>query len=179
MGYNFRPETMPSPLSANSITFSSLIRSLFCDGGAPRIPKNSVLKVMQDCEHAELSDAGICQTCGVDITSQEFLDSLPEAPPDSQLGDTMGIIRVAMATAQEYIDRVQAVRDPNSPGQPKMRWVGTQLVRPPRESIWLEVLRPAFTRAKELGYRGDFERWDSVIVDYVAFVIATKNSSKM
>lgn len=57
---------------------------------------------MQDCEHAELSDAGICQTCGVDITSQEFVDSLPE-PPESldYLGDMMGLIHLAQVVAWE------------------------------------------------------------------------------
>jgi len=60
---------------------------------------------MPDCEHDEISDAGICKFCGMDITSQEFLDTLPLVPLDSQLGDIPGIIRVAQETAEEFLRR--------------------------------------------------------------------------
>lgn len=131
---------------------------------------------MPDCEHDEISDAGICKSCGTDITSQEFLDTLPEVSPDFQLGDIMGIIKLAQATAREFLDRVETDRDPHNPSQPKLklRWMGNQLMRPPRETVWMEVLQPTFDLAKGLGYRGNMERWESVCMEYVSFLLSTK-----
>jgi hypothetical protein len=131
---------------------------------------------MLECEHEEITDEGICKTCGVDITSQAFLDSLPEPPPDSQLGDIMGIIRVATTTAEEFLVHLEDCRNPLCPNQPKLRWMGTQLVRPSRGEVWSEVVKPAYTLAQELGYRGAFERWNEICLEYVRLLIAEKMS---
>ena len=129
-----------------------------------------------ECTHEEITDEGICVACGVDITSEDFLDSLPEPPAGSNLGDIPGIIKVAQDTADEFVRRVAECRDPLKP-EPKLRWVGTQLLRPTREMIWLEVIRPAYAIAKKLGYRGTFERWDEICLEYVLSIVA-KNSPK-
>jgi hypothetical protein len=142
------------------------------------MPKDSVLKNMLDCGHDEITDEGICKACGVDITSQEFMDSLPEPPPDSQLGDIPGIIKVAQETAEEFLRRQAECRDPHNPSQPKFRWVGTQLIRPPRETIWMDVVRPSYAIVKQLGYRGTLQRWDEICMEYVVLVKSTKNSPK-
>ena len=117
---------------------------------------------MPDCEHDEISDAGICKFCGMDITSQEFLDTLP-LPLDSQLGDIVGIIKVAQATAEEIL----SYRDPHNPALNKISWAGAQLVRTPDAAVWKEVLPPSYAIAKTLGYRGTYERWVEVCKDYL------------
>jgi hypothetical protein len=112
------------------------------------------------CDHPNITNAGICTSCGVDITSQEFIDSLPEAPEDlSYLGDLMGIIRLAQETAHEYLKRSKYA-------EPKFRWVGTQLIRSCPEGVWADVLEPSFLVAKTLGYRADYERWAVVCKEY-------------
>lgn len=133
---------------------------------------------MGDCQHLDITDQGICKACGVDITSQEFLDSLPEAPPDSELGDICGLVRLAQETAEEFVRRQADIRDPHNPAQPKIRWVGTQMVRVPRETIWTEILRPSFARAKKLGYRSDYERWQDICMEYVHSIKSKKKLQK-
>ena len=116
------------------------------------------------CDHVNITDDGICMLCGVDITSQEFVDSLPEAPEDlSYLGDLMGIIQLAQETAREYVKRC-------STELPKFRWVGTQLIRTSPDEIWENVLPPTFVVAKCLGYRGNYGRWMDVCKEYAEHI---------
>jgi hypothetical protein len=103
------------------------------------------------CDHDNIADNGICMSCGVDINSQEFLDSLPPAPEDlSYLGDLMGIIRIAQTTAQEYTRRL--------------------VTEPQPELVWAEILPPSFIVAKVLGYRGDYQRWGEVCKEYTEHI---------
>lgn len=113
------------------------------------------------CNHSDITDMGICKSCGVDVTSKEFIDSLPE--DSNYLGDLMGIIQLAQATAKEYLKR-------STDSKPKFFWVGTQLMRITSEMIWDDILKPSFIVAKELGYRGDHDRWASVCKDYIEII---------
>lgn len=115
------------------------------------------------CEHSEITDAGVCTSCSVDVTSQEFVDSLPEAPENLRyLGDLLGLIQLAQVTAQEYMRR-------STETKPQFRLVGAQLVRTSPDSIWVDVLQPSFPVAKALGYRGDCERWAEICKEYAGF----------
>jgi len=119
------------------------------------------------CEHSDFTDEGICLVCGIDIGSEEFINSLPELPegmgaiPEDNL---MGIIQLAQATAEEIL----SYRDPHNPALNKISWAGAQLVRIPDAAVWKEVLPPSYAIAKTLGYRGTYERWVEVCKDYLA-----------
>jgi hypothetical protein len=115
-----------------------------------------------ECKHIDITDEGICKSCGIDFASQEFVDSLPEAPESlDYLGDLMGIIKLAEATAKEYATKYTKAK-------PKFRWIGVQLVR---TSDWTEVLESSFVTAKKLGYRGDIERWGDICKGYASSLI--------
>ena len=103
------------------------------------------------CIHMELTEDGICGSCGVDITSQEFLDSLPEVPDNLNLGDIVGIARLAQATAEEYVTRESEGRN-----------LGVKY------DLW--ILEPSYQAAKQLGYRGTYSRWTAICKDYVEFI---------
>jgi|ERR1700739_357731 len=110
---------------------------------------------MADCLHLDITDEGMCLVCGVNITSDEYINSLPEVPPGSLVGDLMGMIQLAQATAEQLaIAR-------------RIRWVGTLMIRVPEEALWKEILPASFTTAKQLGYRGDFERWSIICKEYL------------
>lgn len=122
------------------------------------------------CDHLDITDTGNCKICGIDITNQEFIDSLPEAPENlNYLGDLMGIIQLAQATAREYARRNSVITNP------KFRWVGTQLMRTSSEALWADVLQPSFIVAKVLGYRGDCERWTEVCKEYYIGLSSSSN----
>lgn len=107
------------------------------------------------CEHLDITDDGICSACGINIGSDEFLNSLPEIPKGALTDDLMGIIQLAQATAEEIISH----RDPHNPSLNKIGWVGTQLMRMPEAAVMKEVLPPSYIMAKEIGYLGTYRRW--------------------
>lgn len=107
------------------------------------------------CEHLGITDEGICLACGVNISSDEFLDSLPDIPKGVLTDDLVGIVQLAQATAEEIL----SYRDPHNPSLNKISWVGTQLMRVPEAAVMKEVLPPSYIIAKEIGYRGTYQHW--------------------
>ena len=105
------------------------------------------------CEHLDFNDEGVC-SCGMDVTSQEYINSLPEVP-ETNLGDLMGIIRLAQDTATLYHERCNT-----------LQWVGAQIIRPPSEVVWSSLLEESFFAAKSFGYRGDYQRWSEICKEY-------------
>lgn len=117
------------------------------------------------CLHLSVSDEGICVDCGVDINSPEYLASLPPVS-DKELGDIVNIIRLAEATAVAFTELVAINTDPNNPALPRLRLVGGQLLRLPHETLWAPLLKPSFQEAKQLGYRGTYQRWGEIVKDF-------------
>jgi hypothetical protein len=122
----------------------------------------------QPCLHLEVTDEGLCTLCGTDITTQEFADSLPECPASSKTdaADIIKIVTLAKATAEEYI----VSQDPNNPQLPKLRWIGTQMVRLPGRVLWLEYVATSFAQAKQLGYKGNTVRWAEILKEFVDII---------
>jgi hypothetical protein len=120
----------------------------------------------QECAHIELTDEGVCKFCGVDTASQQFMDSLPEVPP-GRLGDLVSIVKLAEATAKEYLHH----QDPHNPKLPKLCWAGTQLIRMPSKISWADMIHDSYPTAKKLGYRGSLEKWSEVCEDFMELII--------
>ena len=74
--------------------------------------------------------------------------------PKNLLGDILAVCELVSAVNKEFNSK-------------KFKWVGTQLIRVPDAIIWEEILKPSFLAAKEIGYRGDFERWCEICKEYV------------
>jgi hypothetical protein len=120
--------------------------------------------IREDCPHLYITDEGVCTLCGVDTTSQEFLDSLPEAPnPDASLGDIVGIVSLIETVVDAYLE----VKDPHNPNLPKLRFVGNQIMRIPDGISWTGVCQSAYSSAKTLGYRGTSERWEELCTEFL------------
>jgi hypothetical protein len=118
------------------------------------------------CLHLDLTDEGVCKLCGTDITTEEFVESLPEVPGGTaNLGDIMGIVKLARATAEGYLGTT-----------PKFRWAGTQLIRSPDKMRWTEACNATFPIAQTLGYRGDNDRWVEVCRDIRDLMTGAKNA---
>jgi len=47
-----------------------------------------------------------------------------------------------------------------------------------REVVWAEVVRPSYAIVKQLGYRGTYQRWDEICLEYVLFLKSGKNFPK-
>jgi hypothetical protein len=124
----------------------------------------------QACLHLEVTDEGVCIECGVDITSQEFADSLPEVPEASKaaMGSIVKIITLAKTTAEDYI----VSQDPVNPQLPKLRWIGTQMVRLPGTTLWMDYVNKSYAEAKRVGYKGTVVRWAEIIKEFVDIVRA-------
>jgi hypothetical protein len=119
------------------------------------------------CPHFDITDEGICIECSIDISSDEFLDSLPEAPATETLGDLMGILRLARATAELFIEQREGNRDPTNPALFKLRTVGVHIMRLPDSVFWTGILQPSYVTAKALGYRSSFDCWSTICKDYL------------
>ena len=77
----------------------------------------------------------------------------------------MGIIRLIDVTVKTYKDLVESNSDPKNPSVPKLRLVGGVLMRVPHESISRKLLIISFNTAKKLGYRGDYQKWEEIIIN--------------
>jgi hypothetical protein len=119
-----------------------------------------------ECLHLEITDEGICTTCSIDITSDEFIDSLPEALFTKSLGDLLGILTLTKATVELYHSYRADNRDPNNPSLFKLRQVGNQIVRIPDSILWAEIVQPAYVAAQRIGYLGSYERWDAICKEF-------------
>lgn len=121
------------------------------------------MKEAEVCHHLEVTDDGVCIECGTDITTQEFVDSLPDVPMPSKasIGNIIGIVALAKTTGEEFL----ASQEADSPEQPKLCWIGTQMVRLPKKTMWVDYISNSYYAAKELGYRGSMVRWAEIVRD--------------
>ena len=96
-----------------------------------------------------------CVECGKHI-------DLPDiGAPD--LGDIGGIIRLIDATVKSFAQLAEANTDPSDPTLPRLRLVGGVLMRVPHHIIFNQLFGPTYKEAKQLGYRGSFERWKELL----------------
>jgi hypothetical protein len=123
--------------------------------------------VDEKCLHLDVTNDGICTSCGINIGSEEFFNSLPDAPAEPQLGDLMGIIRLAEATVTRYFEHKKDMSDPTHPDQPRLRIIGKTIIRVPDSVVWKEVVKPAFAKAVKLGYKGTYSRWNEICREYL------------
>ena len=125
------------------------------------------MSTKEECLHTDITDEGVCTGCGLDVNSDEFYDALPPIPEPLELGDIMGIIRLATKTAEEYVELIKKNADPNHPEKPRLRLVAGMVMRLPDTAFWSTVLIPSFKTAKSLGYRGDYDKWETICKKFV------------
>jgi hypothetical protein len=111
----------------------------------------------KDCPCLLPDEHDNCVECGKHIDMPDV-----EAP---NLGDITGIIRLIDNTAKSYAKLVEANSDPANPTQPKLRLVGGQFVRLPHNILCKSLLNVTYTQAKQLGYRGTFDRWGELVTE--------------
>jgi hypothetical protein len=85
------------------------------------------------------------------------LDSPEESPA---LEDIMDLIE---HTLDDCAAELEDNADPDDPDMPKLRWVGSQMIRVPFEVIWSSKVKSAYHIALDIGYVGSFEEWEAII----------------
>lgn len=104
---------------------------------------------------------GVLMACLIPEDGDPGCGSCDLAAPD--LGDIRAICRLLDETTRELGRLVEANGDPGKPGLPKLRMVGSQIVRVPHSALYHDLLRPSFAAAMRLGYRGTYERWGELV----------------
>lgn len=127
----------------------------------------------EQCEHF-VTEGGKCISCGSPFdaprwTMEDLEKALKDADCTSEYNrmytnsaeaqQIIAIAKLAEDTWKEYDERAEANEDPQVPQRPRLRMIGGRLVRIPFYTIWKEVVQPAFLKAKELGYLGDYSKW--------------------
>lgn len=72
---------------------------------------------------------------------------------------------LAFDTLRDFFTRIIRASDPKLPGVPRMRMLGTQIVRVPHSVIWNQMMTVSFAKAKVLGYLGDMQCWGDVVME--------------
>lgn len=127
----------------------------------------------EQCEHF-VTEGGKCITCGSPFetprwTMEDLTKALDDADRTSEFNkmylnstdakQIIAIANLAEDTWKQYDEQAEANEDPQRPQLPRLRMIGGRLVRIPFYQIWKEVVQPAFLKAKELGYLGDYPKW--------------------
>jgi hypothetical protein len=87
---------------------------------------------------------------------------MPEvACPD--LGDIGSIIRLIDLTAKGMNVIQKQNEDPDRPGLPRLRMVGHVMVRVAHSTVFRDFLVPSYMAARQLGYRGTYQRWNELV----------------
>lgn len=111
---------------------------------------------MDDCPCLIPDENDNCIDCGKHI-------ELPDVGEPPNLGDIAGICKLLDQTAHAYARVIRDNADPNDPNQPRLRFVGSKLIRLPHKALLVNLLKPTFKEAKALGYRGTIERWGELV----------------
>jgi hypothetical protein len=110
---------------------------------------------MDDCPCLIPDEHDNCVDCGKAI-------DMPNHPcPD--LGDIAGIAKLREITARGMDNLEKGNTDPKNPKLPRLRMVGTVMVRVPHTVVFREILVPSYMAAKRLGYRGTYQRWQELV----------------
>src|SRR5208337_131124 len=100
-----------------------------------------------------------CIDCGKHI-------DLPDVGELPNLGDIPGICKLIDETATTYEAAVKENTDPKDPSLPRLRFVGSKMIRLPHKALLTKTLKPAYKAAKALGYKGTFERWGELVQEH-------------